>query len=129
LDFFKSLPDKQTKYFTSFDICAFYPAISEALLHKSIEHASIYTDISDDQKEILYHTSKSLLYYKGEAWTKKGGSLFDVPMGSYDGAEKCDLVGLYILSKLQHLEMTVGLYRDDGLGVSSLPPKDNEKLK
>ena len=38
-------------------------------------------------------------------------------MGSYDGAEICELVGLYILDtlskKLNKNEM--GLYRDDGL--------------
>ena len=39
-------------------------------------------------------------------------------MGSYDGAELCELVGLYILNKLKDLYGidTCGLYRDDGLG-------------
>ncbi|PIK62563.1 hypothetical protein BSL78_00459 [Apostichopus japonicus] len=44
---------------------------------------------------------------------------FDVTMGSYDGAEICELIGLYILSTLQsklHIE-NVGFYRDDGLAV------------
>ena len=38
-------------------------------------------------------------------------------MGSYDGAELCELVGIYILhelSKRYGLEIS-GLYRDDGL--------------
>jgi hypothetical protein len=44
--------------------------------------------------------------------------LFDVTMGSFDGAESCELVGSYLL----HLITTkhgnnFGLYRDDGLGV------------
>ena len=30
-------------------------------------------------------------------------------MGSFDGAEVCELVGLYFLSKLQHLDIYVGL--------------------
>ena len=38
-------------------------------------------------------------------------------MGSWNGAEVCEIVGLYILSQLKHLDMTIGLYRDDGLGV------------
>ena len=40
-------------------------------------------------------------------------------MGSNDGAEMSELVGLFILSKLAYLfqENSVGLYRDDGLGV------------
>lgn len=40
-------------------------------------------------------------------------------MGSYDGAEVCELVGLYILSALGNTygKECIGLYRDDGLAV------------
>ena len=40
-------------------------------------------------------------------------------MRSNDGAEVCELVGLYLLSKLAPLVATknVGLYSDDGLAV------------
>ena len=40
-------------------------------------------------------------------------------MGAYDGAEKTDIVGLYILEKLEKVapRISFGLYRDDGLGV------------
>ena len=43
--------------------------------------------------------------------------MFDVTMGSFDGAEICELVGLYILDELSLLfgKDYVGLYRDDGL--------------
>ena len=45
-------------------------------------------------------------------------------MGSFDGAEVCDLVGLFVLSKLQPLGLSsVGLYRDDGLAVSDKTPR------
>lgn len=45
--------------------------------------------------------------------------MFDVAMGSYDGAEVCELVGLYILHKLTsaYPSGNIGLYRDDGLAV------------
>ena len=38
-------------------------------------------------------------------------------MGSFDGAEICEIVGLYLLDKLPNLLgiENVGLYRDDGL--------------
>ena len=41
-------------------------------------------------------------------------------MGSYDGAEVCELVGLYLLSQLTVLTGNefIGLYRDDGLAIS-----------
>ena len=60
---------------------------------------------------------------------KKKSSDFDVTMGSFDGAEVCDLVGLYLLSQLQHLAMNVGLYRDDGLAITNKPPRAVENMK
>ena len=38
-------------------------------------------------------------------------------MGSYDGAEICELVGLYLLNRLSIVidKSSVGLYRDNGL--------------
>ena len=39
-------------------------------------------------------------------------------MGSYDGAEACELIGLFILNTLKdRFGKDVGLYRDDGLAV------------
>ena len=45
--------------------------------------------------------------------------LFDVAMGSYDGAKICELVGILALSQLpeQYDRCDIGLYRDDGLAV------------
>ena len=39
-------------------------------------------------------------------------------MGSYDGAETCELVGLYLLFEIRKIIPDFGLYRDDGLGVA-----------
>ena len=43
--------------------------------------------------------------------------MFHVTMGSNDGAEVCELIGLYILNKLtaRFRKENAGLYRDDGL--------------
>ena len=40
-------------------------------------------------------------------------------MGCYDGAEVCELVGIFILNKLNNIidKNSIGLYRDDGLSV------------
>ena len=79
------------------------------------------TDISNDQIEIILHSCKTILFFNDECLIKKDSiqDLFDVPMGSYHGAEICDLVGLYILHNLTE-DKTInnancGLYRDDGL--------------
>ena len=53
-------------------------------------------------------------------------------MGSYDGCEVCELVGLYILHKIKTKfpEIDFGLYRDDGLGIIKRTPKTKlERLK
>ena len=51
-------------------------------------------------------------------------------MGSYDGAETCDLVGLYILSVISpQFSNMVGLYRDDGLAVMKATPRTIEESK
>ena len=53
-------------------------------------------------------------------WMKKNGrGLFDVTMRCFDGAEVCELVETYALSKIAHEinSRDVILYRDDGLAV------------
>ena len=61
------------------------------------------------------------MFHENEPWIKrKGDKNFDVPMGCLDGAEVCDLTGLYILSKIKIVlenQNDVALYRDDGLGI------------
>ena len=50
---------------------------------------------------IIKHSRKSLLSDENNAWVKKDSEgTFDVTMGSCDGAEVCELVGLFILSIL-----------------------------
>ena len=49
----------------------------------------------------------------------QGDQDFDIPMGCYDGAEICELVGIYIQNKFCKLmnKKDFGFYRDDGLGI------------
>ena len=60
---------------------------------------------------------------------RKIRSDFDVTMGSFDGAETCELVGLFLLSQLTHLDVNVGCYRDDGLATCTKSPKQVEATK
>ena len=86
-------------------------------------------DISEEQINIIIQAKQSLLFKDGTPWAKKGGTNFDVGMGSYDGAETCEIVGLFILSQLSKLDLDVGLYRDDGLGVTCATPRQVEAMK
>ena len=53
-------------------------------------------------------------------------------MGSFDGAEVCELVGLYLLDILREEfgDNRIGLYRDDGLSCfQNLSGPESEKIK
>ena len=63
------------------------------------------------------HCRKSLLFDNDTAWVKKTNNMFDVTMGSFDGAEICELVGLFLLSTLRENFKSNALYRDDGLAL------------
>ena len=76
-----------------------------------------FTRLLHKTLEAILLARKSLLFSKDEIWVKKDKSSFDVTMRSFDGAEICKIVGLYLLDKLSNLlgKENVGLYRDDGL--------------
>ena len=72
-------------------------------------------------------SSYSLL---GKPRVKKGDINFDLGMGAFHRAQACEIVGLFLLNKLQEVpNFQPILYRDDGLGVTNLTPRLQEKLK
>jgi len=96
---------------------------------KSIEWSKNFIDFPEDEIEVILAARRATLYMNGEPWSKKEGGLFDVGMGFYDGAEICELVGLFILYELREIGINLGIYRDDGLGVSSKTAREVENLK
>ena len=119
IEWFKGIPNKSKHTFIIFDIDNFYPSISADLLNRAIDYAKQFINISQQDIDVIMHARKSLLFDKtSTAWVKKGNNnMFDVTMGSFDGAEICELVGLYILNILSskyHDNGSIGLYRDDG---------------
>ena len=66
------------------------------------------------------HSRKSIIFHNRSPRVKKDNDdLFDVTMGSFDGAEVCKLIGLSILNDLANKYWTnnIGLYRDEGLAI------------
>ncbi len=121
IEWFGNIKEKHRHSFISFDIVDFYPSISENLVDQALSWASNLAIITKDEISIIKHARKSVLFNDGKPWTKKdSNSLFDVTMGSYDGAEICELVGLFILNKLGQKfgKENIGLYRDDGLAIT-----------
>ena len=120
IDWFKLIPNKKKARFIKFDIVEFYAFITEKLLDSALFYAKTLITISDDIIQLIKQARKSLLFTEGNIWMKKGeNALFDVTMGSYDGGEICELVGIYLLGKLSNIvdRNNIGLYRDDGLCV------------
>ena len=76
----------------------FYPSITKELLTKSINYAKSINTVEEEVITAIFHARKSLLINKTSVWVKKDNPDFDVTMGSYDGAEVCELVGLYLLT-------------------------------
>ena len=73
-------------------------------LDKALLFAKQHHDILNDNTRLIKHCRKSLLFSNNEAWKKKQTeSCFDVAMQSFDGAEVCELVGIYILCFLAKL--------------------------
>jgi hypothetical protein len=131
LMWFNNIADKDQHSFIAFDVVDFYPSISIELLDAALDFASNYDNITDEEREIIMYAKTSCLHSSGNYWGKQtSSSLFDVTMGSFDGAESCELVGSYLL----HLTTTkhgnnFGLYRDDGLGVIKATAREIENIK
>ena len=72
----------------------------------------------------------TLLYREEQEWQKRGGhGLFNVTQWAFDGAEISECIGLLLLSKATQILKEIGLYRDDGLGVTDKSPKEAERIK
>ena len=98
IEWFSNIKSKQRHSFISFDIVDFYPSISAELLTDALDFARQYTEIPSNDIEVILHARKSLLFKDGTAWAKRDrNALFDVTMGSYDGAKVCKLVGIFLL--------------------------------
>ena len=115
-----------------FNIKDFYPSIKETLLIKAKNFAEKLVNITNEDKAIIKHVRKSLLYDNSEPLMKKDSGLFDVTMGAYDEAEVCELVGTFLLYKLslKYNKNNIGLYRDDGLAIfKNISGPKSEKVK
>ena len=101
VEWFKNIRNKNNALFIVFDIESFYPSISPGLFHKAINFVKTSRDIPDKDISIIMQSRRTLLFNNKEPWLKKSvNEEFDVPMGCFDGAEVCELVGVYILHLL-----------------------------
>ena len=73
--------------FITFDVC------------KALDYTAKLITITPQDRQIILHVKKSLLYHGNSPWEKnKSNNQFDVTTGLYDGAETLELIGALILS-------------------------------
>ena len=137
LKWFNEINDKPNLCFLKFDVESFYSSISKDLLSKALQFACKHTFLSKEDQDTITHSCSSFLFCEGSPWSKKNthGDLFDVTMGSYSGAEICELIGLFLLDKVTSSGLlpksAIGIYRDDGICVlkGSGPQVDKSRKK
>ena len=130
---FQNMKNKKLHRFTVFDIQEFYPSIGEKLLKDAVLFAQTYTNISRKDNEVIFHCRRSLLFHNNEPWIKNDSNGdFEVAMGSYDGAELCELAGLFMLNEVSNKldKDNIGLCRDDGLSfLKNYNGHQNDKVR
>ena len=134
LEWYKGLLEsyKGDMLFLLYDIEDYYPSIKPELLSEALKFAKKFTTISDQDIEIITQARKSFLFCNKEPWIKrdKNNNNFDVPQGSFDSCEVCELCGLFLLSETSKFVPQANniLYRDDGLILLNAPSQDMERI-
>lgn len=133
ISWFRNILNKNRKVFIKYDIKDFYLSITENILLDALMFAKSFVCLNPDHIALILHCRKSVLFHGGEAWINKSDTgNFDVLEGSFDRTEVAELIGIFILNKINkivHID-DHGLYRDNGLIVapenkrsSDPPPK------
>ena len=95
IEWFKNIRNKSNASIFVFDIESFYHSISLKLLEDAINFAKTVCNISGRDASINMQARRTLLFNNGDHQVKEvGNEEFDVFMGSFDGAEICELVGI-----------------------------------
>ena len=133
---FKSVQNKHNHYFVKLDLNSYYPSITKENLTAALNWARQYVTITNDQERIIIQTCRAAVLSEGQTWVKKGPrneERFSVTMGSYSGAEVCEVVTLHLLYQIVEAGLMsrqqVGGFRDDLLGVTRATPRQGDILK
>ena len=122
ITWFKNSKFNKNYRFIKFDITKFYPSITKNILTKALKFAESFYPITDKDISLIIHSCKTVLTHNNQTWEKVGSDqLFNVSMGSFNGAEICDLIGLFLLNEIKKskifMDNEFGLYRDDALAI------------
>ena len=80
INWFEKIDKKHLHTFTIFDIKDFYPSMKETLLKNAMPFAAEYTDINNNDFEVIFHARRSLFFHSKQPWIKKVSDTFDVSL-------------------------------------------------
>ena len=133
---FKSVQNKNNHHFVKLDIKSYYPSITKATLIAALNWARQYVPITTNEEKIIIQSCRAAVLSEGQTWVKKGPrdeERFSVTMGSYSGAEVCEVVTCYLLHQVVEAGLMsrqqVGGFRDDLLAVTRATPRQADVLK
>ena len=131
---FRDIQDKDRQSFIKYDIVSYYPNITKNLLSDALNFAKQYVQITSQDEKIILQSCRAALVSDGLIWVKKGDreeEKFGVTIGSYMGAEACEICTIFLLAKIKETLPTVnaGCFRDDGLLVTKARPQQIEQQK
>ena len=125
ISWFENRDKTRPASFLNFDVESFYSSISLELVHRALSWSRLKTTVSNIESDIIIESCKSLLFTQDGIWMKTDSGLHDITMGSFSGAEICEMIGLYMLSRLRRENINAIIYRDDGAVMSYKTPRAN----
>ena len=67
------------------------------LFDEALSFAKLYYYFTSDELEMIMHSRKAPMFWQDSTWVKKEGDEdFGILIRCHDGAEICELVGIYI---------------------------------
>ena len=95
------MKNKNLYKFATFDIKEINPSVKEYLLKNAINFAEQHSKLSDNDKAIIFHARKYLLFKGQHVWIKKKQGLFDVTIGALMEQRFVNLLVIFLLYELQ----------------------------
>ena len=133
---FKGVTNKNNHHFVKLDINSYYPSITRVTVTAALNWARQFVPITNEQERIILQTCRAAALSEGKTWVKQGPrdeERFAVTMGSYSGAEVCEVVTLHLLSQIVEAGLMskkqVGGFRDDLAGVTRATPRQADVMK
>ena len=83
------------------------------MLNEALHFGKIKVEITNQEMPIIMQSRNTLLFDKNQPWVKKlGNEEFDVPIRYFNGLELCEIIGIYIFTKLRSVlqKDNTGLY-------------------